>query len=120
LKAARQVDTSCGNGVVYLHAGEEICPTNAAWPAHIGGIHMDKLDRRDSDTGPFDDESLESDVVVIVVLRTAAALHFAQSPYPMSETFEHVHANADVIVFEGGLENGGNMLIAIKAAVRAT
>ena len=73
---------------------------------------MEKLDRRDSDTGPFENEGLEGNVVVVVILRTAAALHLAQSPCPMREAFEHVHPDADVIVLEGGLENGGNMLIA--------
>ena len=110
-RRCRQVDKPRGDGVVHIHAGEEIRPTDAVWPAHIGGIHMEKLDRRDSDARPFENEGLEGNIVEIVILRTAAALHLAQSPCPVSEAFEHVHPDADVIVFESGLENGGNTLI---------
>lgn len=111
LNAARQIDKPRGNGVMHIHAGEEIRPTDAARPAHIGGIHMEKLDRRDSDAGSFENEGLEGDIVVIVILGTAAALHLAQSPCPMREAFEHVHPDADAVVLEGRLENGGDTLV---------
>jgi hypothetical protein len=70
---------SCLDGAAHIRTGEEIHPnpTDAAWPAHIGGIHMEKLDRRDSNADPFENEGLEGNIVEMVILRTAAALQLA-------------------------------------------
>ena len=38
---------------------------------------MEKLDRRDSNADPFENEGLEGNIVEMVILPTAAALHLA-------------------------------------------
>jgi hypothetical protein len=71
-----------GNGILHIYAGEEIRPTDAAWPAHIGGIQMQKLDRRDSGTDPFENEVLEGNVVVVVILWASTALYSRRPHVP--------------------------------------
>ena len=47
-----------------------------------------------------------------MILQAAAALHLTQSPGAGREALQHIHPDADVLVFEGGLEDGGHTRIA--------
>ena len=72
---------------------------------------MQKLDRGNRDARAPKHVGLQRDVVEVVILQAAAALHLTQAPGAGREAFHHVHPDADAVVLESRLEDGGNARI---------
>ena len=104
-EASRQLGQFRRHRVGHIDPSKEFRPTDAGASAQVGGVHMEEFDRGESDADPVEDVELNGDVVVVVVLRAGAALDLAQSPGSVSETFEHIHPDANSVELESALEN---------------
>ena len=92
-----------------VHASEEAWPVDALRTAHIGAVDVHDFDRAWRDAGGAQHADLESHAVEMMVLYPGAALYFDDTR-AIGAAQQVVHAQADVLVREGALEdpeNGG-------------